>query len=60
MKNLISFPGNQESESSGISLRDYFAAMAMQVFVSNTETDWEDDARDAYAVADKMLKVRKE
>ena len=41
-----------------MTLRDYFAAKAMQVFINNPETEWADDVRDAYDVADKMLKER--
>ena len=41
-----------------MTLRDYFAAQAMQVFINNPETEWADDVRDAYDVADKMLKER--
>ena len=39
-------------------LRDYFAAQAMQVLINNPETEWDDDVRDAYAIADKMMKER--
>lgn len=42
----------------GMTLRDYFAAEAMKVFINNPETEWDDDVRDAYAVADRMLKER--
>jgi hypothetical protein len=42
----------------GMSLRDYFAAMAMQVLIANDETDLDEDAQDAYMIADKMLKAR--
>ena len=41
-----------------MTLRDYFAAKAMRVFINNPETEWADDVRDAYDVADKMLKER--
>ena len=41
-----------------MTLRDYFAAKAMQVFINNPETEWDQDVQDAYAVADKMLKER--
>jgi hypothetical protein len=41
-----------------ISLRDYFAAQAMQVFIANDETDMDQDVRDAYMLADKMLAER--
>lgn len=42
----------------GMTLRDYFAAQAIQVFLNNPETEWDEDVRDAYAVADKMIKER--
>ena len=42
----------------GMTLRDYFAAKALQVFLANDKTDWCDDVHDAYAVADKMLAER--
>lgn len=41
-----------------VSLRDYFAAHAMQVFIANDETDTDQDIRDAYIIADKMLVER--
>lgn len=44
--------------SDGMTLRDYFAARAMPVFLANTETTCEMDARSAYKVADAMLKAR--
>ena len=43
----------------GMTLRDYFAAKAMQGFVSRWHTyDAEFDAARAYAFADAMLKAR--
>ena len=47
----------------GMSLRDYFAAKAMQGFVSShpdggITCDLSDVAEDAYAMADAMLKAR--
>jgi len=47
--------GTQES---GMTLRDYFASMAMQS-IDDAESA-EELARAAYAVADAMLKVRDE
>jgi hypothetical protein len=64
------FPFGQTSEhngqlvngwgSEGMTLRDYFAAKAMQgVFASNSDYQrYEDIADDAYRMADAMLKVR--
>jgi hypothetical protein len=42
----------------GMTLRDYFAAKAMQVLIANDNTDLDEDARDAYMIADMMLKAR--
>ena len=42
----------------GMTLRDYFAAKAMQVFLANTETSFAADAKNAYAMADAMLAAR--
>jgi hypothetical protein len=46
----------------GMTLRDFFAAKAMQGFVSSVgiEIDFFASATDAYAVADAMLKARTE
>jgi hypothetical protein len=50
----------------GMTLRDYFAAKAMQgMFASDTsdwneEGNWEDRAQAAYAVADAMLEAREQ
>jgi hypothetical protein len=56
------FPHITEDCRDGMTLRDYFAAKAMQAFVS--DPDWRSDmmlnetARVAYAQADAMLKAR--
>jgi len=44
----------------GMTLRDYFAAKAMQGFLSTVKVDCPDDliAIDAYNLADAMLKAR--
>lgn len=46
----------------GMTLRDYFAAKAMQAFIQRAvlHADIEDVAIDAYDVADQMLKAREE
>lgn len=44
----------------GMTVRDFFAAHAMQFFVSNDETTYEEDAQAAYMVADAMMKARTE
>ncbi len=44
----------------GMTLRDYFAAKAMQAILSLgvDSSEYEEDALQAYAVADAMLKAR--
>jgi hypothetical protein len=49
---------DQETNSRGMTLRDYFAAKAMQVLLPNEETDILSDAKFAYKVADAMMKAR--
>lgn len=39
-------------------LRDYFAAKAMQIFLLDKRASMQDDAIDAYKMADAMLKAR--
>jgi hypothetical protein len=43
-----------------MSLRDYFAAKAMQVFIADQRRGMAEDAKDAYAMADAMLKAREQ
>lgn len=60
------FPGTEDNYkfegSAGMSLRDYFAAKALQGFMANKERPQffqpEDDAAYVYQLADAMLKVR--
>ena len=42
----------------GMTLRDYFAAEAMQVFLQNERSTMNQDAKAAYEMADAMLKAR--
>jgi len=44
----------------GMTLRDYFAAKAMQAMLGwdNDHTNWKSYAEDAYDIADAMLKAR--
>ena len=44
----------------GMTLRDYFAAKAMQAIIGNRYTGVASAAEDAYEVADAMLKARDE
>jgi hypothetical protein len=49
------------SPQSGMTLRDYFAAAALQGLIANGECPtWDDDAKAAYAAADAMLKARED
>jgi hypothetical protein len=41
-----------------MTLRDYFAAKAMQAFIADQRRGMAEDAKDAYAMADAMLKAR--
>jgi len=51
--------GPQLTIKGGISIRDYFAAAALQGLIANGECPtWDDDAKAAYAAADAMLKAR--
>jgi hypothetical protein len=67
MNNQPAFPividmGDGVKYQNGMTLRDYFAAKAMQgMFCNDTSfaTQWQGQvARDAYAMADAMLKAR--
>ena len=68
MKNPLAFPvstdyGFQIESSAGMTLRDYFAAKAMQGLMANRASDIEDEDKMAaycYLVADSMLRVRQE
>jgi hypothetical protein len=68
MNNPPAFPSSNEvtlndwvsSGHSGMSLRDYFAARAMQAFLLDKRASMQDDAIDAYKMADAMLKAREE
>ena len=42
----------------GMSLRDYFAAKAMPIYLVNPESTIESDAKNAYRMADAMLAAR--
>ena len=48
----------QDEPHAGMSLRDYFAAKAMQVFLANPNGMYSTDASCAYAMADAMLAER--
>ena len=65
MNNPQAFPisGSQYKHTEGMTLRDYFAAKAMQALLSDTDwrldMDIEDTAKAAYMTADAMLEARK-
>ena len=48
------------AEQLGMSLRDYFAAKAMNAFLSRDGSTLEKDAEYAYKMADAMLKAREQ
>ena len=65
MKNKTAFPSTQYSNgisptghSEGMTLRDYFAAKAMQSLLTYEESTLQNDAEVAYAMADAMLEAR--
>ena len=45
-------------DTTGMTLRDYFAAKAMQGMIANGESDLRTLSQDAYISADAMLKAR--
>lgn len=51
---------DQDTNSPGMSLRDYFAAKAMQGLLAQGNRSWDDIASRAYAVADAMISVKDE
>lgn len=61
MNNPPAFPcGEYRVPFQGMTMRDYFAARAMQTLLAagiNSE-QYEEDAIEAYAIADAMLKAR--
>jgi hypothetical protein len=66
MKNPPAFPTNQYANGispsgfdTGMTLRDYFAAQAMQALIDK-EAFFDDVAESAYKVADHMLRVREQ
>ena len=56
------FPVNEEAymrSLHGMSLRDYFAAKAMQALLTRIQMSGAEKAREAYEIADAMLRARK-
>jgi hypothetical protein len=62
--NEAAFPNPDLRDGSGMTLRDYFAAKAMQALLSDSDwrqdMDFKDTALAAYKTADAMLKAREE
>lgn len=56
--NPAAFPQPQGEEQEGMTLRDYFAAKAMQALTSNMDLSYDETAEMAYEQADAMLKAR--
>jgi hypothetical protein len=53
------FPQQDDATGSeGMTLRDYFAAKAMQALITRISMSGGDQARKAYEIADAMLKAR--
>ena len=52
------FPLDRDCCNVGMTLRDYFAAKAMEGLIVNSSTDPFDIAKAAYIIADFMLKER--
>ena len=57
MSNEKAFPNPHLRDDSGMSLRDYFAARAMQALIDNDGL-FSEIPTQAYAIADAMLKAR--
>jgi hypothetical protein len=61
MNNEKAFPNPHLRDDSGMTLRDYFAAKAMQAWESRSDLDEMPDdlkAKQCYKIADAMLKAR--
>jgi hypothetical protein len=60
-KQKPAFPTNTglgQHQAEGMTLRDYFAAKAMQALLGYEESTLQNDAEVAYAMADAMLQAR--
>ena len=62
MKDILAFPQpiNPNEQGRGMTLRDYFAAKAMQALIDNDSlfSEIPTQAYAAYSIADAMLKAR--
>jgi hypothetical protein len=59
MNNSPAFPIHWENHHQGITMRDYFAAKAMQALIDNDGL-FSEIPTQAYALADAMLKAREQ
>lgn len=62
-KDIPAYPVNSDNyanpDSSGMTLRDHFAGLALQAIIAADGTySWDERARDAYKAADAMLEAR--
>lgn len=57
-KTTPAFPIHEHHIATGLTMRDWFAGKAMQVYLQNTNSTIDDDAKHAYAMADAMLRAR--
>ena len=58
---MNAFPNSNRTDQTGMTLRDYFAAKAMQgLLSSDVNAKLEDFAKQSYKVADAMIKARSE
>lgn len=53
-------PDGSNTPLVGMTLRDYIAVEIIKVLLANDETEIDEDVRDAYMIADKLLKAREE
>lgn len=58
MDNQPAFPNPNRTDQTGMTLRDYFAAKAM--LRTSVGSSYEQLAKNAYEIADAMLKAREE
>lgn len=56
--NHDTIPAGTACQYRGLTMRDWFAGKAMQVYMQNTNSTIDDDAKHAYAMADAMLRAR--
>ena len=55
---MNAFPNPHLTDQLGMTLRDYFAAQAMNAFLSRPGSPFEKDAEYAYKMADAMMEAR--